>query len=114
VELVLAMGQQVFRVVVRSNMVVEIQTLEVDVDVLDASLEDTLTISTILANNNKINGKLDGDYDLGSFETARHFAALCLGYQKQLCEKSIESLTNINVGDSGVWTNKYIPTSKCE
>ncbi len=108
------MRQQVFRVVVRNNMVVEIQTLEVDVDVLDTSLEDTLAISTILANNNKTNGKLDGDYDLGTFETARHFAALCLGYQKQLCERSIESLANANLGVNGVWTNKYIPTPKYE
>lgn len=102
------MTRTLFRVVVRHNMVTEIRPLSEGSEE-SSSPVDPLAISTLLASNNQRNGCLDGEYDLTDFETARHFAALCLGYQKNLCEKSLEAVARAGADGADSWKNRYVP-----
>jgi hypothetical protein len=102
------MPQTLFRVVVRHNMVTEIRQLT-DESEDNRSTIDPLAISTLLASNNLRNGCLDGEYDLPDFETARHFAALCIGFQKNLCEKSLEAVAEAGMDGATSWRNRYVP-----
>jgi len=99
----------VYRVVVRRNMVTEIRPVDPAAEPDAVPAEDALAISTRLADNNQANGCLDGDYDLASFEDARQFAGLCLGFQKNLCEKALEAIAEAGADGSDHWCNRFVP-----
>ena len=95
---------KLYRVVVRHNLVAEIEALAArdDVDVPGSPLE----VSTLLARNHRENGCLDGEYFFEDSETARHFAHLSLDFMKRLLEKSMESLDRARVSQEG-WRNPH-------
>ncbi len=95
-----------WRVTVRGNLVVAVANVAADGPMPE---DDPLDVSTMLARNNQENGCLDGDYDFASPETARHFAALCAGYMKNLSEKTIESLNETGSLDGQGWRNPLVP-----
>ena len=100
---------KVFRVEVRHNLVraiIHVSSEEAgEVEVFD----DRLAVSTALTRNNQSNGCFDGDYYLADAETARHFAALCLGYMQNLSESSMKSISDFDLEYAGDWTNPHIP-----
>lgn len=98
------MAGQGYRVVVRRNLVVRIEPTG-----RAAPEADPLAVSTRLAENNRANGCIDGDYELASFEEARHFAALCLGYIKNLCEKSLDAIADAGADGAEEWENRFLP-----
>jgi hypothetical protein len=100
-------GSRFFRVVVRRNLVCEIRSI--DASEARCSEDDPLIVSTQLAQNNRNNGCLDGEYDFASFEAARHFATLCAGYLQSFCEKSVEAMNRLDRPEGGTWFNPYIP-----
>ncbi len=65
--------------------------------------------SFAVAQNNRNNGCLDGEYDFDSFEAARHFATLCAGYIQNFCEKSVEAMNRLDRPEGGSWDNPFIP-----
>lgn len=95
-----------YRVVVRRNLVSEIRPITA----AEATCreDDPLAVSSQLAQNNRENGCLDGDYDFASFDAARHFATLCADYLKSFCEKSNETLNRLGRLDAP-WHNPFIP-----
>lgn len=96
-----------WRVEVRRNMVVAIR------HVADGTpIADPLAISTLLAQNNLAHGCLDGDYDLDSFEAARHFAGLCIGFLKNLCERSLDAIPDVGKDGEIEWINPFVPGSR--
>lgn len=74
-------------------------------------INNPLAVSTLLANNNKKNGNMDGDYFLGTFIDARDFACLCIGFQQALCDKSLESAQNAGTDGTQTWTNSFVPNA---
>lgn len=98
----------VFCVEVRHNVVTAIRA--VSRDAVDGPIhDDRLAVSTELARNNLTGGCFDGDYFLEDFETARHFSALCLGFMKVMCEKSLTALENIDSVPGQGWINPHLP-----
>ena len=95
---------QGYRVVVRRNLVVRIEPTGAA-----APEVDPLAVSTRLAENNQANGCIDGDYELASFEEARHFAALCLGFVKNLCENALDAIADAGTGGAETWENRFLP-----
>jgi len=102
-----AAGTRFFRVTVRRNLVCEISPIAA----AEARCgdDDPLAVSTQLAQNNRNNGCLDGEYDFASFEAARHFATLCAGYMQSFCEKSVEAMNRLDAPVDGTWHNPFIP-----
>ena len=100
-------GSRFFRVVVRQNLVCEIRSI--DATESRCREDDPLIVSTQLAQNNRHNGCLDGEYDFASFEAARHFATLCTGYIQSFCEKSVETMNRLDRPEGGAWYNPFIP-----
>lgn len=100
---------EIWRVSVRRNVVASIVRFEFASAELAG--DDPLAASTKLARNNQMNGCLDGDYEFESSENARHFAALCAGYLKNLCERTIETLADVPPGDLARWDNPFLPAS---
>lgn len=101
------MSAAIYRVEVRGNLVVAIRALDPGAHPGLMPEADALAVSTRLAENNRLNACLDGDYHLATFEEARHFAALCLGFLKNLCEKSLEAIAE--AGDDAPWENRFVP-----
>ena len=99
-------GETFFRVVVRRNLVYEIRPIPPDE--ASCSEDDPLEVSTQLAQNNRNNGCLDGEYDFATFEAARHFATLCADYLKSFCEKSVEVMNSLDRPDE-TWHNPFVP-----
>ena len=98
------MGGTLWRVSVRRNLVVRVAPVPGE-----GGGDDPLEASTKLAQNNQQNGCLDGDYDFATAEHARHFAALCAGYMKSLCEKTIDSVNQHGDLEGQGWTNPFLP-----
>lgn len=98
---------EIWRVSVRRNIVAGIARIETAG--APPAGDDPLAASTRLAQNNRHNGCLDGDYDFATSENARHFAALCAGYVKNLCEKTIENLSDVGSDDLARWDNPFSP-----
>lgn len=103
------MSAQVFVVTVENNVVTQIEPANLDIVPSDVVLDDPLAVSTLLADNNKTNGCMDGEYFLNDFESARHFAALCIGFQKSLCEKSLEAILDVGRDGKESWSNPFVP-----
>lgn len=99
----------VFCVRVRQNLVLSIRRVSGSDVAGQTVFDDRLAVSTELARNNISNGCFDGDYYLGDFEMARHFAALCFGYMKNLCEISLEALNDAGPSTDGGWVNPHRP-----
>ena len=105
-------GGTVFRVEVRHNLVQAIIHVSPE-DVGQAQIfDDRLAVSTALTRNNQSNGCFDGDYYLADAETARHFAALCLGFMQNLSESSMKSISDFDLENAGDWENPHIPQPK--
>jgi len=102
-------SRHIWRVIVRKNIVMEIQRIPATEQ--DQICDDPLKASTKLSQNNLKNGCLDGDYDFATFETAHHFSTLCAGYLKSLCEKIIERLSNDDSLGEHYWNNEVVPHS---
>ena len=100
---------EIWRVSVRRNIVASI--VRIEFTTARPAGDDPLAASTKLARNNQFNGCLDGDYDFESSENARHFAALCAGYLKNLCERTIETLADVAPRDLSRWDNPFLPAS---
>lgn len=105
------MATDAFKVQVRHNMVLNITGVASDEIAPGLDINNPLAVSTLLADNNKKNGNLDGDYFLGTFIDARDFACLCIGFQQALCEKSIESVQNAGSDGTQIWTNGFVPNA---
>ena len=99
----------VFRVRVSQNLVVSIRRVSRSEALGHTIHDDRLAVSTSLAQNNLTNGCFDGDYFLQDFETARHFAALCLGYMKTLCETALDAIHEIRAEPDSEWVNPHLP-----
>lgn len=96
-----------YRVVVRHNLVFEIQSVNsTDSGKIE---DDPLEVSTQLARNNQVNGRLDGEYDFETFEAARYFATLCTEFLEKLCQRSSQALEELERPKSGPWKNPFIP-----
>lgn len=108
---VLIMPTDAFKVQVRSNTVLSITGVASDEVAPGLDINNPLAVSTELADNNKKNGNLDGDYFLGTFIDARDFACLCIGFQQALCDKSLESVQNAGSDGSQSWVNRFVPTA---
>ena len=100
-------GRRFYRVIVERNLVAEIRPISAAEST--CSEDDPLQSSTELAQNNRNNGCLDGEYDFASFDAARHFATLCADYLKSFCEKSVEALNRLDPPAEEAWNNPYIP-----
>jgi hypothetical protein len=105
------MATDAFKVQVRSNMVLSITGVASDEVAPGLDINNPLAVSTLLADNNKKNGNLDGDYFLGTFIDARDFACLCISFQQALCEKSLESVQNAGTDGTQTWTNRFVPNA---
>ncbi|WP_108879971.1 hypothetical protein [Anderseniella sp. Alg231-50] len=103
------MATDAFKVQVRSNMVLSITGVAHDEVTPGLDINSPLAVSTQLADNNRKNGNIDDDYFLGTFIDARDFACLCIGFQKALCEKTIESVQNAGSDGTQTWTNTFVP-----
>lgn len=103
------MVTEAFKVRVRSNMVMSITGVAGDQVTPGVDINNPLAVSTLLADNNKKNGNLDGDYFLGTFIDARDFACLCIGFQQALCEKSLASAEQAGSDGSQSWVNRFVP-----
>ena len=101
-----------FRVEVRGNMVTQIRSLADDELAKATLIDDPLEASTRLAQNNMVNGCLDGDYDFNAFTTARYFATLCLEFMQKLCEKSLNSINESASDRDTAWRNQHIPPAQ--
>ncbi len=108
------MPTDAFKVQVRGNMVLSITGVATDAVAPGLDINNPLAVSTALADNNKRNGNLDGDYFLGTFIDARDFACLCIGFQQALCDKSLESVQNAGSDGSQSWVNRFVPTTGSE
>jgi hypothetical protein len=97
--------REIWRVMVRNNLVSEVQRIAVETT--ESKGDDPLAAATLLSKNNFENGCLDGDYDFKEAENARHFAALCAGYVKNLCEKTIDSLNEYDGSEQDHWKNPF-------
>ncbi len=95
-------GPKLYRVVVRNNMVREIEALPYrdDIEIPNSPLE----VSSQLAQNNLKNGCLDGDYYFDDSESARQFAILSLDFMKRMVEKSLDAVYGAAISPDG-WTN---------
>lgn len=102
------MAEPFFRVMIRQNLVTEIRRMAPGDDPGAEPSDDQLAVSSRLAQNNLANGCLDGDYDLASFESARQFAALCLGFLKNLCETSLDSVAEAGKEGEESWRNPLV------
>lgn len=99
----------VYCVRVRRNLVEAIDQVSRS-DAPDAAVfDDRLAVSTELAQNNLVNGCFDGDYFLEDFEMARNFAALCIGFMKNLCENSLDAINEAYPVSGSDWRNPHIP-----
>lgn len=105
-------GSRFFRVVVRRNLVCEIRPI--DAAEARCSEDDPLAVSTQLAQNNRNNGCLDGEYDFATFEAARYFATLCADYLKSFCEKSVEAMNRLDQTEANAWFNPFVPPSRSD
>lgn len=93
-----------YRVVVRHNIVVAIETLvpSPDIDVAASPLE----VSSQMAANHQANGCLDGLYFFHEPETARQFAMLGLDFIQRMVEKATEHLNEAHIAEHG-WQNPH-------
>ncbi len=91
-----------YRVIIRHNIVVAIEAVAVSDAAIVAS--DALAVSSKLAQNNRRNGCLDGEYMVRDGEAARFFAHLSLDFVKRTAEKSIEHLESVSISEAG-WIN---------
>ena len=103
----MAASASYYRVVVERNLVCRI--CPIDPASARCREDDPLAVSTQLAQNNRNNGCLDGEYDFETFEAARHFAALCADYLKSFCDRSIEAINRLERPSEGAWHNPFIP-----
>ena len=93
-----------YRVVVRHNIVVAIDTLapSPDIDIAASPLE----VSSRMAANHQANGCLDGEYFFDEPETARQFAMLGLDFIQRMVEKATEHLNDAHIAEHG-WQNPH-------
>ena len=102
-------AETVICVSVRSNLVSAIRHVSRDAAGEATVYDDRLAVSTELTRNNQLNGCFDGDYFLDDAETARHFAALCLGYMKNLCETSSDAVSALDLSSGNDWISPHVP-----
>ncbi len=89
----------VYVVVVEKNVVTAIER-STDLPAQRIALTP-LEVSTQLANNNRVNGCIDGRYHFDDPRRARIFAELCLEYTRALVEKRLGAIHRLPVGFSG-------------
>jgi hypothetical protein len=86
----------VYVVVVEHNIVT---ALEQVTDGTDTPVAQTkLEIGTQLAENNRINGCIDGRYCFDNPQRARIFAILCLEFTRALVDKRLEAVKALPTG----------------
>ena len=99
-----------YRVCVRSNLVTKIHTITASESTMTE--DDPLAVSTQLAQNNRTNGRLDGDYDFATFEAARYFAQLCAEFMQAACARTLDVVAKAERPQSEAWTNPVIPSTE--
>ena len=88
----------VYVVVVEHNIVT---ALEPVIDGTDTPVPQTkLEIGTQLAENNRVNGCIDGHYHFDNAQRARIFAILCLEFTRALVDKRLEAVKALATGAS--------------
>ena len=86
----------VYVVVVEHNLVTAV---EPEIDGTVAPIPQTkLEVGTQLAENNRVNGCIDGRYYFDNAQRARIFAILCLEFTRALVDKRLESLKALATG----------------
>lgn len=100
-----------YRVIVRHNIVVAIETLlpSPEIEVAATPLE----VSSQMAANHQANGCLDGQYFFNEPETARQFAMLGLDFVQRMVEKATEHLNEAHIAEFG-WQNPHVPQDEDE
>lgn len=97
----------IWQVVVLRNVVTELRPVETADP--GRTGDDPLAAATRLSRNNQANGCLDGCYEFATSEEARHFAALCAGFMKNLSERTMADLASARGIETGGWRNPFLP-----
>lgn len=93
-----------YRVVVRNNLVISVEPVAA---IPSSPIAATpLEVSSILANNHRTNGCLDGIYYLPDADMARQVAALSLDFIEKIIARSIASLSAAALDPNG-WHNPF-------
>ncbi len=96
-------ARRAYNVVVRHNLVVAVESVEVPLDTEVA--EDNLSATLKLAENFRGRGSIDGDYLFAGIHKAKDFALVALDFVKKLAEKSEQGLSAHNFYDEPSWSN---------
>ena len=99
-------SKRAYRVVVRHNLVVAVESIEVPPDTELA--EDNLSVSLKLAENFRLNGSVDGDYLFAGVNRAKDFALVALDFVNKLTEKSEHGLSQHNFYEAPTWSNASV------
>ena len=97
---------EVYRVVIRSNVVVAVEPAEPNSDVELAGTN--LEAGTQLAMNHRENGCIDGVYHFADLNKAKDFAVLSLDFAQRLTEKSLENVKAHNFFAVPAWKNPLL------
>jgi len=88
----------VYVVVVEHNIVTALEQVIGDVDT--PVPQTKLEVGTQLAENNRVNGCIDGRYYFDNPQRARIFAVLCLEFVRALVDKRMEVVKALPAGAS--------------
>jgi hypothetical protein len=95
--------ERVFRVVVRHNLVIAVESIEVAAP--SGISGENLDVTLQLASNYRENGCIDGEYLFTSIHQAKDFALVALDFVKRLMEKSEQGLNAHNFYSEPDWHN---------
>ena len=84
-----------YRVRVRHNLVEEIRHQESLADPQNL-LESNLEAGTLLSQNFRQSGSVDGDYLFNDFERAKLFASVCMDFVMKLLESRVSRIDRLN------------------
>ena len=95
-----------YKVVIRHNLVVAVQSVEVLGKMEE--ITESLHAAVQLAENFRKDGCIDGDYVFPSVHRAKDFAIVALDFFKKLIEKSEERLSTHNFYADSDWFNTSV------
>ena len=101
---------EIYRVVIRSNVVAAVEPAEPrsDHELAGTNLE----AGTRLAMNNRENGCIDGVYHFADLNKAKDFAVLSLDFAQRLTEKSLENVKAHNFFAMPAWRNPLLAAER--
>ncbi len=87
-----------FNVVVRHNLVEQIQRLD-NLNGNQTVLKSNLEAGTLLSENFQANDCIDGEYCFDDAERAKSFASVCMDFTKKLLQSRLDRIDRLNSGE---------------